>query len=86
MAGVTQIQKAKPDFANPTTSQIIFVRKKEVMRLTGLTSSSLYDLIKRRLFPRQITLAGGKSVAWNLADVEHWQKQCLEQSTSQGAA
>lgn len=76
---------SKTDFNNPTNSQIRFIRKKEVMRLTGLSSSSIYDLIKRGLFPRQITLAGGKSVAWNLSDVENWQKQCLENSTNQGA-
>ena len=69
-----------------TTPQIIFIRKKEVMHRTGLSSSSIYNLMSRNLFPQSIKLAGGKSVAWNLEDVENWQKQCLENSTSQGAA
>jgi prophage regulatory protein len=86
MAAVTQIQTAKHDFANPTTSQIIFIRKKEVMRRTGLPSSTLYDLMSRNLFPKSIKLAGGKAVAWLQQDVENWLKQCLEQSASQGAA
>lgn len=77
---------SKTDFNNPTNSQIRFIRKKEVMHRTGLSSTGIYDLIKRGLFPKQITLAGGKSVAWLESDVESWLKQCLEQSTSQGAA
>ena len=77
---------SKTDFSNPTNSQIRFIRKKEVMHRTGLSSTGIYDLIKRGLFPKQITLAGGKSVAWLESDVEQWLKQCLEQSTSQGAA
>ena len=86
MAAVTQIQKAKPDFANPTTSQIIFIRKKEVMRRTGLPSSTIYDLMRRNLFPASIKLAGGKAIAWLESDIDQWLKQCLENSTSQGAA
>ncbi|MCB1659777.1 MAG: AlpA family transcriptional regulator [Pseudomonadales bacterium] len=77
---------SKPDFNNPTTAQIRFIRKKEVMYRTGLSSTGIYDLINRGLFPKQITLAGGKSVAWLESDIEQWLKQCLDNSTSQGAA
>lgn len=84
MSPVTQIQTAKPDFANPTTSQIIFIRKKEVMRRTGLPSSTIYDLMAKGLFPKSIKLAGGKAIAWLESSVEAWLQQCLEQS--QGAA
>lgn len=69
-----------------TTPQIRFIRKKEVMRRTGLSSSSIYDLMSRSLFPQSIKLAGGKSVAWLESDIEQWLKQCLENSTNQGAA
>lgn len=86
MSVITQIKTAKPDFANPTTSQIIFIRKKEVMHRTGLSSSSIYNLMSRNLFPKSIRLAGGKSVAWLESDIEQWLKQCLENSTNQGAA
>lgn len=59
-----------------------FIRKKEVLSLTGLTSSGLYNLIQRGLFPSQITLAGGKAVAWLESDVLQWQADCLaNQST-----
>jgi len=45
MAAITQHPTAKTDFANPTTSQIIFIRKREVMRRTGLSSTGIYDLM-----------------------------------------
>ena len=77
---------SKTDFSNPTTAQIRFMRKKEVMHRTGLSSSSIYDLMAKGLFPQKITLAGGKSVAWLESDIEQWLKQCLENSTNQGAA
>ena len=35
MAAITQHPTAKTDFANPTTSQIIFIHRREVMRRTG---------------------------------------------------
>ena len=69
-----------------TTSQIRFIRKKEVMHRTGLPSSTIYDLMAKRLFPQSIKLAGGKAIAWLESDIDAWLKQCLEQSTSQGAA
>ncbi len=56
---------------------IVFVRKREVMRLTGLPSSSIYALMNRDLFPKSIKLAGGKAVAWSLSSIEEWQRQCL---------
>ena len=77
MAAITQHSTAKADFANPTTSQIRFIRKREVMHLTGLPSSTIYDLMARSLFPQSIKLAGGKAVAWLESDIDQWQKQCL---------
>lgn len=77
MAAITQHSTAKADFANPTTSQIIFIRKREVMRRTGLSSTGIYDLMARNLFPKSIKLAGGKAVAWLEFDIDQWQKQCL---------
>ena len=59
---------------------IRFIRKREVMHMTGLPSSTIYDLMNRDLFPKSIKLAGGKAVAWSLSSIEAWQKQCLAAS------
>jgi len=78
MAAITQHQTASNEtFANPTTQQIRFIRKREVMHLTGLPSSTIYDLMSRDLFPKSIKLAGGKAVAWSLPSIQAWQQQCL---------
>ncbi len=72
----------------PATKAVIqeaavrFIRKREVMHLTGLSSSSIYDLMNRGLFPQSIKLAGGKAVAWLQSDVEGWMQQCLEAATN----
>lgn len=60
-----------------STQQIRFIRKREVMRRTGLSSTGIYDLMARNLFPKSIKLAGGKAVAWLESDIDQWQKQCL---------
>ncbi len=60
-----------------STQNIRFIRKREVMRRTGLPSSTIYDLMSRDLFPKSIKLAGGKAVAWLESDIGQWQKQCL---------
>ena len=68
MAAITQHPTANAEiFAN--SSQIRFIRKKEVMHLTGLPSSTIYDLMARDLFPKSIKLAGGKAVAWLESEV-----------------
>ncbi len=48
-----------------------FLRLPEVMGLTGLTRSTLYDSIKRGSFPASVPL-GGKSVAWLSTEVDAW--------------
>lgn len=48
-----------------------FLRLPEVMGLTGLSRSTLYDAIKRGSFPASVPL-GGKSVAWLSTEVDAW--------------
>ena len=77
MNTVTPLKKVQDSATSSTKTQIRFIRKKEVMSRTGLTSSSIYDLMARDLFPKSIKLAGGKAVAWLESDVVQWQQQCL---------
>ncbi len=85
MAALKAIKPVKDEtFTNPST--IRFLKKREVMHRTGLSSSGIYDLIKRGLFPQQIKLSGGKSVVWLESSINEYMMQCLEQSKNQGAA
>lgn len=61
-----------------------FLRKKTVMHLTGLSSSAIYDLMARDLFPKNIKLAGGKAVAWLEGAVLQWQADCLAANNAKG--
>lgn len=48
-----------------------FMRLPEVIHTTGLSRSTIYDLISRQHFPAQISL-GGKNVAWLASEIEGW--------------
>jgi len=48
-----------------------FIRLPEVMHLCGLSRSTIYALISREAFPRQISL-GGKNVAWAHSEIAAW--------------
>lgn len=49
------------------------IRLKEVMRITGLCRSAIYQRIKEGSFPTQITLGeGSRAVAWIASQVYEW--------------
>ena len=47
------------------------LRRREVEELTGLSRSSLYDLMAKGAFPRPIKLTG-KAVAWPESAIVEW--------------
>ncbi len=64
----------------PTTSstsshvqqlQTALIRRKEVERLTALSRSRIYDLMKQGAFPKPVRL-GAMSVAWPENLVREW--------------
>jgi len=76
MPAITQIKPVEVEtFANPSKAR--FLKKRDVMYRTGLSSSSLYSLIHRGLFPRQIKQLGGKSVVWLESEIDAYMAQCL---------
>lgn len=54
-----------------TTSDLRFIRVREASKKTGLSKSSLYDLMARGEFPKVIRL-GGRSVALIESEVDAW--------------
>jgi len=48
-----------------------FLRRKQVEEITGLSRSSIYDMMGKQAFPKQVKL-GGRSVAWVEAEVRAW--------------
>lgn len=56
-----------------------FIRIKEVIKLTGLSKSYIYQLAKTDLFPKQVSLIdGGTSVAWLESEVNDWIKSRVQ--------
>jgi prophage regulatory protein len=51
-----------------------FLRRRDVEAKVGLKHSTIYDLMKRGLFPRPVEPSPG-SVAWIEEEIEAWQRQ-----------
>ncbi|EHA1081421.1 TPA: AlpA family transcriptional regulator [Photobacterium damselae] len=51
-----------------------FIRLKEVMYVTGLGRSSIYNYMAEGRFPKTVSL-GGRAVAWVESEVEQWIKE-----------
>ena len=48
------------------------VRLPEVRSLTGLSSSTIYRLEQKGVFPGRLSLSGSHAVGWSLAAVTAW--------------
>lgn len=55
------------------------IRLKEVMNLTALGRSSIYNKMKSGDFPQSVSL-GDRAVAWIESDVLDWIEAIIEQS------
>jgi len=60
---------------NTTTTAPVILRRKEVLRRTGMSNCALYQRIKKGEFPRQFSL-GGQLVGWLESDVSKWINDC----------
>lgn len=51
--------------------QTALIRRKEVERLTALSRSRIYELMKQGVFPKPVSL-GAMSVAWLEIEIREW--------------
>jgi prophage regulatory protein len=65
-----------------------FVRIKEVVKLTGLSRTSIWRLSRRGGFPRAVMLSGadGKIRAWVLAEIVAWMRSRVAERDAGAAA
>lgn len=54
-------------------------RKKEVLEITGISNSNLYDLMGRDQFPRPISLGGPRAVGWLESELRGWQNDRIKE-------
>lgn len=55
----------------PAPQQTALIRRKEVERLTALSRSRIYELMRKGEFPTPIAL-GAQSVAWLEIEIHQW--------------
>lgn len=57
------------------------IRMKEVVAVTGLSKSRIYQYINEDRFPSSVSL-GGRSVAWVESEIEKWIENTISQRDS----
>ena len=62
-----------------------FIKIKELNEITALSTATIYRLIAEGLFPKQIKITGGKSVAWDSNDISNWMEQRIADSNKAAA-
>lgn len=62
--------------SNQTFTERI-LRRAEVLRITGLSKSTLYAQIARSEFARPVKI-GRRAVGWRLSDIQAWLKLIAE--------
>ena len=58
-----------------------FIRLKEVMHVTGLGRSSIYNYMAEGRFPKTVSL-GGRAVAWVESEITDWIQDKIAQRTN----
>ncbi|HBC3410534.1 TPA: AlpA family transcriptional regulator [Vibrio parahaemolyticus] len=58
-----------------------FMRLKEVMSVTGLGRSSIYNYMEADKFPKTVSL-GDRAVAWVESEVHEWMEERLAHRAS----
>lgn len=50
------------------------LKRPEVLEMTALSSSTMYRLIQRKMFPNSVSLTGpgGRAKGWKISDIEAW--------------
>lgn len=54
------------------------IKLNEVIKITCLSKTTIYNLISKGVFPKQINL-GGNSVGWIEYEIINWIKQKMEE-------
>jgi len=54
-----------------------FLKLKDVIKLTGLSRSTIYSKISKGNFPAQISISD-RAVAWLEDDIIEWMKACFK--------
>lgn len=63
------------------SDEVTFMRLPEVKAVTGLSKTSIYELIRSRKFPAPVRL-GPRAVAWVKSEIRQWAVERVQASRS----
>ena len=86
-ANVAVLKGGVPPTSAPSTPPLRrFLRRSEVLEVTALSSSALYELIGNGKFPRQVRLTGlhrdKGAVVWIADEIAEWQRSRIAERDS----
>ena len=61
------------------------IRLAIVISITGLSRSTIYDLISKNQFPKQVKLGSTKSAAWVKSEIYQWNAEQIAKRDSEAA-
>lgn len=61
------------------TASLYFLSRQEVEKRTGLSRSTIYELMSKNEFPKPIKIAD-RRVAWIESEIECWAKSMVKKS------
>ncbi len=59
------------------------IREKEIVKVTGLSRTSIWRKEKDGTFPKRVRLGSGRAIGWTRASVEQWVEGLKEQGGDQ---
>lgn len=80
-ASLTRLSESLSNFLEPTMVQILndaLIRKREVLKMTGWSNSTLYNRIAAKQFKVGVKI-GPRMVAWPLSEVQNHITQLINQ-------
>jgi predicted DNA-binding transcriptional regulator AlpA len=72
---------ASPNETSDTLDDVSFLRLPAVKAVTGLSKTSIYELIREKNFPAPVRL-GPRAVAWVKSEIRQWAVQRVQASRS----
>jgi predicted DNA-binding transcriptional regulator AlpA len=76
------VSQPQPDHATSSNlDDVAFIRLPEVKAVTGLSKTTIYELIRTRSFPAPVRLAP-RSVAWVKSEIRDWAIERVHASRS----
>ena len=55
-----------------------FLRINDVCRVTGLPRATIYEMVGKGKFPRQVRLSP-RAVGWLQSEIQTWQRACIDE-------